>query len=121
MGYNKESAAGKCLAILVCILMTGCTSFQGTAYSTPFFTYSPAALAAPVACTNGVYSMTIRLTTAVEAVRECSREGKVAMACFIPYRGGGVIVSAAPKDWNDRIALATIGHEVMHLCGAVHE
>jgi hypothetical protein len=43
------------------------------------------------------------------------------MACFIPYRGGGVIVSAAPKDWNDRIALATIGHEVMHLCGAVHE
>ncbi|HCG52548.1 MAG: hypothetical protein ACK499_13690 [Betaproteobacteria bacterium] len=121
MRYIKKSSAAMFLASLIFVLMTGCTSVRGTAYSTPFFTYTPATLAAPVNCTNGEYTVTIRLTTAVDAVRECSREGKVAMACFNPYNGGGVIVSAAPKDWNDRIALATIGHEVMHLCGAVHE
>jgi hypothetical protein len=121
MKYIKKSSAGTCVASLTFFFMTGCTSFQGTAYSTPFFTYTPAPLAAPVDCVNGVYKVTLRLTTAVDAIRECSRDGKVAMACFKPYDGGGVIVSAAPNDWNDRIALATIGHEVMHLCGATHE
>jgi hypothetical protein len=118
--FNKQFVK-LCLGVAAIAQVTGCTTFEGNAYSTPFYTYSPVTLAAPLNCVNGEYKVTIRLLPAADAIRECSRNGSTSLACFRPNEGGGLIVSAAPKDWNDRLALAMIGHETMHLCGARHE
>ncbi|MBC7622487.1 MAG: hypothetical protein H7232_03780 [Aeromicrobium sp.] len=104
------------------VVLAGCSTFEAiSAYETPVHTYRPAPLKAPVSCVNGEYNVTIRLLDAKDAMRECSTLSTTAMACFKPYAGGGVIVSALPKSWNDQISLATIGHEMLHLCGARHE
>jgi hypothetical protein len=72
--------------------------------------------------------------TVDEATKECVRYGAANPASHSYYAGCAVspnyqfderrrwlVIAVRPTGWNDQASLASLGHEVAHVLGAVHE
>ena len=117
---NWVSIAVIAAVLVLNAILPGCASFTpGGAYGDD---RSPS-MHAPLQMRETQVQIKFVFASAKETAAACTNMiGRPSMACsFCPVYRECTVYAATPNSWNDREALATLGHEVAHTLGANHE